>query len=94
MSERFIIDCYGIIDTWNTPNGDCRDKMSWSELCDTLNKLDEIADDKLENYEYVTKLEKENLLLKEKIIAISALLKNMEHQMYDINLIIEGEKND
>lgn len=94
MSERFIIDCYGIIDTWNRSNGDCRDKLSWEELCNTLNKLDEIADDKLENYEYVTKLEKENLLLKEKIIAISALLKNMEHQMYDINLIIEGEKND
>lgn len=89
MSERFIIDCYGIIDTWKRPNGDCRDKLSWSELCDTLNELDRIAEDKLDNYEYVTRLEKENLLLKEKIMRISDLLLKVKDYTDDIEVIIE-----
>lgn len=92
MSERFYIDCYGIIDTWKRPNGDCSDKLSWSELCDTLNTLDEIADDKLDNYEYVTKLEKENLMLREKIVAIEALLLKINNYMDDIKLIIDAEQ--
>lgn len=92
MSERFIIDCYGIIDTWNTPNGDCKDKLSWRELCDTLNTLDKIADDKLDNYEYVTKLEKENLMLRKKIVAIEALLLKINNYMDDIKLSIDAEQ--
>ncbi len=91
MSERFIIECYGIIDTWNAPSGDCRDKLSWSELCDTLNELDKIADDKLENYEYVTRLEKENLLLKEKIMSINALLLKVKDYADDMELIIKSD---
>ena len=93
MSERFYIDCNGIIDKWKTPNGDCRDILSWAELCDTLNELDKIADDKLENYEYVTRLEKENLLLKEKLVTISMLLYKIKDYAHDIDLII-GEKNE
>ncbi len=48
-----------------------------------------IADDKLDNYEYVTRLEKENLLLKEKIMSISALLLKVKDYTDDIELIIE-----
>ena len=89
MTDRFIIDCYGIIDTWNCPNGDCRDKMSWSELCKTLNELDKIADDKLENYEYVTKLEKENLRLKEQLLAISSLSYKIKDYLHDMDLVLD-----
>ncbi|WP_292601035.1 hypothetical protein [Methanobrevibacter sp. UBA212] len=54
-----------------------------------MNELDMIADDKLDNYEYVTRLEKENLLLKEKIMSISALLLKVKDYTDDIELIIE-----
>lgn len=87
MSERFFIDCYGIIDRWNRPNGDCNDVMTWAELCDTLNELDKIADDKLDNYEYTTKLEKENLRLKNQIYGIRGLIEVMENYIEDIKTI-------
>lgn len=93
MSERFFIDCYGIIDNWKRPNGDCSDKLSWSELCNTLNELDDIADDKFDNYEYVVRLEKENLLLKKKLIAISNLLTRINHNINDMDFII-NKKDD
>lgn len=42
MSDRFIIDCYGIIDTSKELTGKCEDdKLSWRELCGVLNELDE-----------------------------------------------------
>ena len=58
MSDRFIIDCYGILDTWKG-NGDCRDKLSWSELCDTLNELDELCDENLDEYKLIIHLKNE-----------------------------------
>lgn len=94
MSERFIIDCYGIIDTYKELTGYCeKDRLSWSELCNILNELDDIADDKFDNYEYVVRLEKENLLLKKKIIAISGLLTQINQNINDIDLII-NKKDD
>ena len=74
MSDRFFIDCNGIIDNWKRPNGDCRDILTWAELCNTLNELDEIADNNLDEYEYITRLEKENQYLKLKLSALSDLI--------------------
>lgn len=91
MSERFIIDCNGIIDTWNS-TGKCSDKMSWAELCDTLNHLDELCDDKYENYKYIVTLEKENLLLKRKLFDIQRLLLKTKDYFEDINSIINYKK--
>jgi len=89
MTDRFIIDCYGIIDTWNS-TGKCEDdKLSWSELCDTLNELDDLCSEKFDEYEYIIKLKKENDLLKEKIIGISELLTKIEDYNHDIRLIID-----
>ena len=88
MSERFIIDCYGVIDTWKRPNGDCRDKLSWSELCDTLNELDNMADDKFDNYEYVVKLEKENLFLKKKLMGISSVVHSVKKDLLAIDVLL------
>lgn len=91
MSERFIIDCNGIIDTWNS-TGKCEDRLSWAELCETLNTLDEIADDKFDNYEYVVKLEKENLSLKRKLCSISGVNAWIKKDLSYIDSIIQGEK--
>lgn len=88
MSERFIIDCYGVIDTWKRPNGDCRDKLSWSELCDTLNELDNMADDKFDNYEYVVNLEKENLFLKKKLMGISSVAHSIKKDLLAIDVLL------
>ena len=55
--QRFIIDCNGIIDTWNSPNGNCNDKLTWKELCNTLNEL----------YEENERLKKENQRMTDKI---------------------------
>ena len=80
MSNRFIIDCNGIIDTWNS-NGKCEDKLTWKELCDTLNELDSIADEKLDEYELIVKLQKENQNLRIKLADLRALLTKIKHDV-------------
>ena len=56
-NERFIIDCNGIIDTWRE-NRDCNDKLTWKELCNTLNEQHEQiqellrANKELEDFRY------------------------------------------
>ena len=45
--KRFYIDCYGICDTWKADKDSkyCKDKrLTWQELCDTLNDLYENVD--------------------------------------------------
>lgn len=61
MSDRFIIDCYGIVDTWRKGN-QCKDiKLSWLELCNLLNTLDKAVDkDKQELLLEIDELKKEN----------------------------------
>ena len=93
MNDRFIIDCYGIIDTWNS-TGKCSDKLTWAELCDTLNELNNIADDKLDNYEYVTRLEKENNMLKNKLFSITGITTRVKQELEDIDLIIQYNKKE
>ena len=80
MSGRFIIECNGIIDTWNS-NGKCEDRLTWKELCDTLNELDSIADEKLDEYELIVKLQKENQDLRIQLADLRALLAKIKHDV-------------
>jgi len=48
MSKRFVIESNGIWDDGK--------QLSWTELCDILNKLDELCDEKLDEYEYITEI--------------------------------------
>lgn len=90
MSKRFIIDCYGIIDTWKSNTGICeKDRLSWEELCNTLNELDKIADDKLDNYEYATRLEKENQELRNALVMLHPLLVGMSNDLIGITQEID-----
>ncbi len=69
FEERFIIDCYGIIDTDKELKGNCKDDvLSWRELCDTLNNLYESAN--LDN----EKLIRENSYLKAEVRYLKNLL--------------------
>lgn len=86
MSERFVIESNGIWDDGK--------QLSWGELCDTLNNLDKLCDDKLDEYEYITELEKENQTLKEKIVGVSVLLYRINEYMEDIDLIIKWRNDD
>lgn len=81
-------------------NGKSLDKL---DVLDLLNDLDEenkklkiklelLQDDKFDNYEYVNNIEKENLLLKETIIGISALTGNIKDYLHDIDLMIGVNK--
>lgn len=81
MTERFVIESNGIWD-----NGK---QLSWGELCDTLNMLDALCDEQLDEYEYIMDLERENQFLKEKIVGISALVVKINDYLHDINSIIE-----
>lgn len=80
FEERFIIDCYGIIDTDKELKGNCKDDvLSWKELCDTLNNLYESAN--LDN----EKLIRENSYLK-------AEIRSLKNILYEINKISEIKK--
>lgn len=80
FEERFIIDCYGIIDTDKELKGNCKDDvLSWKELCDTLNNLYESAN--LDN----EKLIKENSYLK-------AEIRNLKNILHEINKISEVKR--
>lgn len=97
MNDRFYIECNGIIDSWNALSGnDCQDRLTWVELCDTLNSLNNLADKNLDEYEYIAKLEKENQVLKDEISAIVGLSVKMEDYIHDIKIIANNGrgKND
>ena len=76
MSKRFVIDCYGIVDTWREGNTCEEKKLSWSELCDTLNELDEIARNR-EDYEEVVRLNN-------KIRMLEATVMSLEQELREI----------
>lgn len=80
FEERFIIDCYGIIDTDKELKGNCKDDvLSWKELCDTLNNLYKSAN--LDN----EKLIRENSYLK-------AEIRNLKNILHEINKISEVKR--
>lgn len=91
MSNRFIIDCNGIIDTWKS-TGKCEDKLTLSEICKTLNELDGISDKNLEEYKHIARLEKENDILKFKLESVQKLLERMKCYIWDIEMIIDERK--
>ena len=71
--KRFIIDCYGIIDTYKDDlTGRCEDdRLSWRELCEILNELYENVDTDIQKLLFKNKeLEKENEKLKECLMEI------------------------
>jgi len=85
--QRFVIESNGIWD-----NGKL---LSWGELCEVLNQLDNLANNQLNEYEYIVKIEYENQLLKEKLISVSVLLVKIYEHLGDMKTIINyGEKNE
>lgn len=73
FEDRFIIDCYGIIDTDKPLTGKCEeDRLSWEELCNTLNDLYISADFNNE------KLLRENRKLKKEIWFLRSYLDDIE----------------
>jgi hypothetical protein len=87
--ERFYIDCYGICDTWRKGNTCKETKLTWKELCNTLNELDDLCNNKFDEYEYIIKLKKENEQLKFKLESTKALLQKVKDYFDDIGLIID-----
>lgn len=88
MSDRFFIDCNGIIDNWKRTNGDCSDILTWSEICDTLNELDDIAENSLDEYKLIVELQDENQRLKLKLTAVQELLQRIKDYQEDMELIL------
>lgn len=88
MSDRFFIDCNGIIDNWKRTNKDCSDILTWSEICDTLNELDDIAENSLDEYKLIVKLQDENQKLKLKLTAVQELLQRIKDYQEDMELIL------
>lgn len=86
MSDRFIIDCYGIIDTWKPTTGKCEDdKLSWSELCETLNELDQLATERWGgDYRVLHSTLKENKELKFKLQKCKETMKQLEEMLWDV----------
>lgn len=88
MSDRFFIDCNGIIDNWKRTNGDCSDRLTWGEICDTLNELDDIAENSLDEYKLIVELQDENQRLKLKLTAVQELLQRIKDYQEDMELIL------
>jgi hypothetical protein len=89
---RFIIDCYGIIDTWKLLTGKCEDdKLTWGEICDTLNDLNHLANSKLNEYKLLTQLQMENKILKKKLQDIKYFMDKIEDYQDNIDSIIDEE---
>ena len=63
--------------------------LSWMELCDTLNHLDQLADENLDEYEYIVSLKKENDSLKFKLESVQLLLEKVKDYIDDIESLIE-----
>lgn len=72
FEDRFIIDCYGIIDTDRELTGCCeKDRLSWLEIEETLNRLYKSAN--LDN----EKLMRENDELKKEIHSLKEILRDI-----------------
>ena len=90
-NKRFIIECNGIIDNWKTTNkGTCEDRLSWSELCDTLNQLDKLADENLDEYKLIVELESEVQHLKLKLVGLGAFVVKIKKDLEDMGVIIDA----
>ena len=77
--KRFVIDCYGIIDTYKDDlTGICEeDRLSWRELCEILNELYENVDTDIQKLLFKNReLEKENKKLKDSLTQIYEISKN------------------
>lgn len=88
-NKRFFIECNGIIDNWKSTNN-CEDKLSWSELCDTLNQLDKLADENLDEYKLIVELESEVQHLKLKLVGLGAFVVKMKKDLEDMGVIIDA----
>lgn len=89
-NKRFIIECNGIIDNWKTTNkGTCEDRLSWSELCDTLNQLDKLADENLDEYKLIVELESEIQHLKVKLSDLDRFVVKMKKDLENMESIID-----
>ena len=90
-NKRFFIECNGIIDKWKSTNkGNCEDRLSWSELCDTLNQLDKLADENLDEYKLIVELESEVQNLKLKLVGLGAFVVKMKKDLEDMGVIIDA----
>ena len=90
-NKRFSIECNGIIDNWKSTNkGNCEDNLSWSELCDTLNQLDKLADANLDEYKLIVELESEVQHLKLKLVGLGAFVVKMKKDLEDMGVIIDA----
>lgn len=90
-NKRFSIECNGIIGNWKSTNkGNCEDKLSWSELCDTLNQLDKLADENLDEYKLIVELESEVQHLKLKLVGLGAFVVKMKKDLEDMGVIIDA----
>jgi len=90
-NKRFFIEYNGIIDNWKSTNkGNCEDKLSWSEHCDTLNQLDKLADENLDEYKLIVELESEVQHLKLKLAGLGAFVVKMKKDLEDIGVIIDA----
>ena len=88
--ERFYIDCYGVIDKWKKGEG-CEQKLTWLELADTLNQLNNLAKENLDEYKYIVEIEHENNELKKKLEDIEYWLYKQEENTEKIKEIIKDE---
>lgn len=92
MSERFFIECNGIIDNWKITNTGniCEDRLSWGEICDTLNQLDRLADENLDEYKHIVELESEVQHLKVKLKDLGSLVVKMKKDLENMGVIIDA----
>ena len=92
-NKRFYIECNGIIDNWKLTNtgNDCKDRLSWGELCETLNQLDELADINLNEYQLIIELEDENKELKKQLKKLREMSVEMRYKLKNMIKVIDNE---
>ena len=91
--KRFYIECNGIIDSWKLTNtgNDCKDRLSWDELCETLNQLDKLANINLNEYQFIVELEDENKELKKQLEKLRKMSIEMRYRLKDMIKVIDND---
>ena len=91
--KRFYIECNGIIDSWKLTNigNDCKDRLSWDELCETLNQLDKLANINLNEYQLIVELEDENKELKKQLEKLREMSIEMRYRLKDMIKVIDND---
>lgn len=94
MTNRFRIECNGIIDDWRLTNtgNDCKDILTWNELCKTLNQLNKLADKNLDEYQLIVELEDENRQLKEKLKSIRRSTVDIRYKLQKIIKVVDNDE--